>query len=309
MSDIFREIALRMAPKQAELINDFIKSAPIWASIPMSETSDGFKNVFERIISVEAMKKLTGLDSPLPSVNTESTLASVDLSVFGGLMEVGQDKANSFGSPADYFSKHLKTIMPYTAQSYEFATYYNELRPYAENLGNVIDAGGTTANKQTSLVVIRWAAGENTGLYNPQGFGSGKVFESFWMNGGNLYNIAKDGTTVPGYGMFFKNNFGLQLEGSEHCAAIVNIDLTLTDGEYTAMPTPDQIDDAIYSVRGTPANTMILTTNRMVGATRKFERAIGIAPPNEVMAISDWDGIPVIGSYNILDRAESVVTE
>lgn len=307
MSDIFREIALKMAPKQAELINDFVKSAPIWASIPMRETSDGFKNVFERIISVEAMKKLTGLDSPLPSVKTESTLASVDLSVFGGLMEVGQDKANSLGGPAAYFSKHLQTIMPYTAQSYEFATYYNELRPYADRLGNVIDAGGTTANKQTSMVVIRWAAGENTGLYNPQGFGSGKVFESFWMNGGSLYNIAKDGTTVPGYGMFFKNNFGIQLEGSEHCAAIVNIDLTLTDGEYTAMPTPDQIDDAIYSVRGTPADTVILSTYRMIAATRAYERSVSITAPNEVGAISDWGGIPMIGSYNILDRAEAVV--
>ena len=306
MSDIFREIALKMAPTQAALINDFVKAAPIWASIPMRETSDGFKNVFERIISVEAMKKLTGLDSPLPSVKTESSLASVDLSVFGGLMEVGQDKANAFGSAEAYFAKHLETIMPYTAQSYEFATYYNELRPYATKLGNEIDAGGTTANKQTSLVVVRWDAA-NTGLYNPDGFGSGKVFESFWMNGGNLYNIAKNGTTVPGYGMFFKNNFGLQLEGSEHCAAIVNIDLTLTDGEYTAMPTADQIDDAIYSVRGTPADTMILTTNRMVGATKKYERALGITPPNEVMAISDWDGIPIIGSYNILDRAEAVV--
>lgn len=307
MSDIFREIALRMASSQAELINDFVKAAPIWASIPMRETSDGFKNVFEKIISVDAMKKLTGLDAPLPSVTTESSLVSVDLSVFGGMMEVGQDKANALGGAEAYFEKHLQSIMPYTAQAYEFATYYNELRPYATTLGNVIDAGGTTASKQTSMVVVRFDA-QNTGLYNPQGFGSGKVFESFWMNGGNYYNISKDITkTVPGYGMFFKNNFGLQLQGSEHCSAIVNIDLTLTGGEYTAMPTPDQIDDAVYSVRGTPADTMILTTNRMVGATNKYERSIGITPPNEVMAISDWQGIPIIGSYNILDRAEAVV--
>jgi hypothetical protein len=308
MSDTFREIALKMAAKQAALINDFAENALFWAGVPMQPTSDGFKNQFEKVVSIDALKKLTGLDGALTEVAVETSLGSTDLSVFGGKMTCPQDKASALGGKEAYFENRLKQILPYTAQNFETGLYYNELRPYAKRLGQEVSAGGTTANKQYSMICIQFFPGETTGLYNPKGFGDGKVFETFWYNGGNLYDVD---VNVPGYGMFVKSNFGIQLEGDKHCASIVNIDLADDgSGGHLAMPTEIQIDDMLDSVRAMPQNTVILAHPRVIRATAVLKRAVLQMGPNDDSypgALSDWDGIPFVGSYNILKGTEAVV--
>ena len=297
-----------MASSQADLINDFAENALFWAGVPMQPTSDGFKNVFEKVVSIDALKKLTGLDAPLTEVAVETSLGSTDLSVFGGKMTVPQDKANALGGKDAYFEQRLKQILPYTAQNFETSLYYNELRPYAKKLLQEVSAGGTTVDEQYSMVCIQWFPGETTGLYNPEGFGDGKVFETFWYNGGNLYDVAAN---VPGYGMFVKSNFGLQLEGDRHCASIVNIDLGDDgSGGFLAMPTGNQIDDMLDSVRAMPQNTVILAHPRVIRATSVYKRAVLRMGPNDDSypgALSDWDGIPFVGSYNLSKGTEAVV--
>jgi len=310
LENIFRELAIASATKQAKLVNDFIKKAPIWAGVPMQEASHGLKNAFEKLGTVDAFKKLDGLDAPLPSVDVSSTLDYTDLSVFGGKMIVGEDKAKAFGGKEKYFATKLPLVIRQTASSFEKALIYQSLRPYAAELDNQISAGGATADSQYSLVCVKWEPGVTTGLYNPKGFGNGEVFDLMALNGGNLYDVKED---VPGYGMRVKGNFGLQLVDNNG-ASIVNIDLAADatkDSGFKALPTEAMIDDMIYSVEGDMSDTVIMGHPRVLGALAYYKRKALIMSPKDMSypgQISDWGGIPLVGSYNFSFGKEAVVS-
>lgn len=310
LKDLFREVAIKNAKEQGVIVNDFIEEAPIWAGVPMQPASHGMRNVFEKLVSVDSFKKLEGLDSPLPSVNTATTLGFTDLSVFGGIIEGGEDKINEYGSKDAYFGDKLRLVMKQTAASFENALLYQSFRPKAVELGKQIKAGGTTANKQYSLICVKWAPGETTGLYNEKGFGDGKVFVLEAMNGGNRYFVE---TRVPGYGMTAKGNFGLQLEG-DNVASIVNIDLAYDatgEGGFKNLPTEAMIDDLIYSVKGGMNNTVILGHPRALGAISYYKRRSLMMAPGDMSypgQLSDWTGVPMIGSYNFDFGTEAVVS-
>lgn len=309
MENAFRELAIASAQKQKIMVNDFIKKAAIWAGVPMQEASHGSRNVFEELKKVDSLMKLEGLDAPLSAVDTVTDLGYTDLAMFGGLMEVGEDKAQKFNGKEKYFSSKLPLVLRQTASSFEKALIYQSLRPYAKTLGKEIKAGGSTADKQYSLVCVKWSPGETTGLYNPKMFGNGKVFDLAPMNGGNLYYV-KD--KVPGYGVRLKANFGLQLVG-QNGASIVNIDLAADatkDSGFKALPTENQIDDMIYSVEGDMSDTVIYGHPRILGALAYYKRkALKMAPGDMSYPgqISDWAGIPLIGSYNFAFGTEAVV--
>jgi hypothetical protein len=90
----------------------------------------------------------------------------------------------------------------------EKAVFYDNLRPFALDAGNVLDAGSET-DANYCILAVRWVEGETIGLYSTDTFKQGALFNVTPLHNGALYE--HPGTGVLGYGVRYKGYFGMQL--------------------------------------------------------------------------------------------------
>jgi hypothetical protein len=303
LKNLFRELAISQAPKQTVLVDSVTEEAPILATIPMQAASNGFQNVYEDLKEVEGAQ-FVALDEALPTIGMDAELKYVDLSILGGIQEVGEDKALKLGGAGNYFGTKLPTILRETGMNTEQSILYNNIRQYAIDNGKMVSAGGTNSGAMYSMLCVKWVEGETTGLYDETGFGNGKVFDIMPLNGGNAY---KDANQRIVYGQRIKTFIGIQLANPRYVSAIANIDLVAsgsTDTGYTALPTENQIDQMIVDARGNPANTAIYCHPKVLSALNAYKGAsleMGVMDQNFDRRIAMWNGIPIITSYNFLE--------
>jgi hypothetical protein len=313
IKNFFRDVAIAMAKKQTVMIDAVTEEAPILAMLPMQEATHGLRNVYESLKDVDGAQ-LVNLDDELPSINADGTLGYQDLSVLGGIIRVGEDKAVRFGGAVKYFATKMPSILRETGANTETSFIYNNLRPYAKANSREQKAGGSTATSQYSILAVKWVPGETTGLYDPAGFGNGKVFDILPVNGGNVYEFTDTDTKKKlVFGQRIKTYIALQLANPRHVASIVNVELTAdatTDTGYKALPTEAMMRQLIRSVRGTAGNTFIYCHPAVKDALGAYKgSALQMTPLNDDhnTVVSMWDGIPIITSYNFNDGTEAVV--
>lgn len=312
LTNFFRDVAIAMATKQTKMIDAVTEEAPILAMLPMQEASHGLRNVYETLKDVDGAQ-LVNLDDELPSINADGTLEYQDLSVLGGIIRVGEDKAKRFGGAANYFATKMPSILRETGADTETSFIYNNLRPYAKANSREQDAGGTTATSQYSMLCVKWVEGETTGLYDPAGFGNGKVFDITPVNGGNVYEYSDGTTNRLVYGQRMKTYLALQLANERNVSSIVNIELTADDTTatgYAALPTEAMINKAIRDARGNPANTFLYCHPAVLDALQVYKSgALQMLPAdsNFNTAIASWNGIRFVTSYNFTAGTEAVV--
>ncbi len=306
LKNFFYDLAISQAKKQTVMVDAVTEEAPIIRQLPMEPASHGLWNVYEEVNQIDGAD-LVDLDAPLPEINSEGELKQIDLSVLGGTIKVGEDKARRYGSARNYFASKMPTILRQTGSDTETSIIYNNLRAYAAAAGKLQDAGGVD-NVNYSMIAVSWVSGEMTGLYDPEGFGNGKVFDMTMLNGGNVYEDA-DGRLI--YGMRIKNYIGLQLVNERYISAIVNIDLTDLAGAYTALPTERQVSDMIEDARGRGERTLIYCHPKVLTAlgVEYKNSQLRMAPDNEDYntQVSRWDGIRFLESYNFEDGTETNV--
>lgn len=315
----FREIAIDLAPKQPQLVDYLLEEAPALELVPFFPTTDGMNHVFEELEDVVG-NGLVDADAPLPSVTARTGLKQTALSVLGGRMEIGEDKAKQMGGAGVAFQKRLPQVLKKTGKDTEQSVIYNNLRATAIETRNsgvitgsadhAIDAGGIGAVNY-SIVVVKYEEGQLGGLYNPDGFGRGMLFDMEPINGGSLYDL-RDNPGVLGYGMRLKSYFGMLMANPRNVASIVNVDLDLDGGEFKALPTAAMIDDAIDAVRGmNNGNTVMYMHPTLAARLRVYKENIlqmQIQERNLDRQLEAWNGIPIITTYNMLKRAEPRVT-
>jgi hypothetical protein len=312
-NNFFRDVGILMAKKQEHEIDAVTEEAPILAQLPMQEASHGIRNVYEELLEVDGAQ-LVNLDDELPTIGSEGTLGYQDLGVLGGIIRVGEDKANKFGGAAAYFAKKMPSILRQTGADTEKSLIYNTMRPYAKANGREQNAGGATVGGQNSMVCVKWVEGETIGLFDAQGFGDGKVFDMLPLNGGNAYEFTDtDSKTKVGYGERIKAYFALQLSNPRNVSSIVNIDLAAdatTDTGYKALPTEGQINRMIRDARGNPANTLIYCHPAVLDAIGVYKSgALQMVPSDNAYSnvVATWNGIRFVTSYNFDDGTEAVV--
>jgi hypothetical protein len=314
IKNFFRDLGIKMAPKQAHEVDYVTEEAPLLAGLPMQPASNGLRNVHEEIKDIDGAQ-LVNLDDELPSINSEGTLGYQDLSVLGGIIRVGEDKARKMGGPAAYFASKMPSILRQTGADTEKSLIYNNIRPYAKANSREQDAGGTTADSQYSMVCVKWVDGETTGLYDSDGFGNGKVFDMQAVAGGNVYEYTDpaDSKSKLVYGERIKAYFALLLANPRNVSSIVNIELTAddtTDTGFKALPTEAQIDDMILQARGNPANTKIYCHPKVLNALKVYSgSALQMTPADDDYnrTITRWDGIEIIPTFNFDEGTEAVV--
>lgn len=313
IKNFFRDVGILNAKKQTVMIDAVTEEAPILATLPMEPASHGLRNVYESLKDVDGAQ-LINLDDELPSINAEGTLEFQDLSVLGGIIRVGEDKARKFGTAQSYFAKKMPSILRETGANTETSFIYNNFRPFAKANSREQKAGGSTASTQYSIICVKWTPGEVTGLYDTEGFGNGKVFDILPVNGGNVYEYTDtDSKSKLVFGQRIKTYIALQLANSRYVSSIVNVELTAdatTDTGYKALPTEAMMSQMIRDARATPGNSFIYCHPAVKDALGAYKgSALEMVPldsdRNDMVA--SWNGIPIITSYNFKDGTEAVV--
>jgi len=305
VNNIYRDIALANATTQTELVDNLLEEAPILAQIPMQPSTHGFQNVFEEITNV-AGAGLIDIDGELPSIGSDGKLNQTDLSILGGTMFVGEDKAQKMGGKERYFASKLPSILSKTGMDVELSILYNNIRAYALENDKKINAGGSS-DTNYSILAVTWKTGEITGLYDPTGYGNGKVFDMKPVNGGTLYEATIDGKKVLGYGMRIKSTIGMQLANPRYVSSIVNVDV---DSATQKIPTEAQLDELLLDCRA-GANTVLYMHPRVLTAlyTYKGDQLQMMGSDTDLnRVIASWNGTPIVTSYNFLAGTEADVS-
>ena len=142
-------------------------------------------------------------------------------------------------------------------------------------------------------------------LYNDKTLSNGKLFEQLVLNGGAEYEVEAGGKKFIGKMIASYMQFGLQLADSRLVGALVNIEPTANASDrdkIDGLPTANQMDDLLSGVRA-GANTVIYChptlAKKMATKFQLAQRQVGNGENSIRYALYDWQGIPVITSYNI----------
>lgn len=304
---IFRELSVNSSDAQRPMVDALLEEAPVMAGLPMMASTHGLFNVYEELLETGSAGAVD-LDEALPEVATESKLQQVDLKVLGAIMTVGEDKAKKYGGAAKYFANNYGPVLKKTGSDMEKALVYNTFRAAAianHSAGDprLINAGGS-GNANFSAVAVHYAPNEVVGLYDPTGFGNGKVFDISMINDGALY-LDKNGRLV--YGVRLKSYFGVQVANKRYVSAIVNADYASgTPKPVTAM----MMDSLIENCRGRPENTIIYMHPSLL--TKLQDLKGGLMQVTERTKDIDrtflsWNGVEIVTTYNMLRGTEATV--
>lgn len=293
-----QEIAVHLAKKQPHQVENLTEEAPILREIKFEPASHGMWNAYEEVSGIQGVG-FVDFDSPLQEVDVQSKLKKIDLSILGGEMFVGEDKAQQFGGAAAYFARKTPTILKEAGQQAEKNLIYKNVIPYAIDNGLAQDAGGSS--NCFSMVVVRPVSGEVCGLYNPKGFTSGTMLNVKPINGGELYKNPKG---ILGYGLRLKSYFGYQLANTKAVGAIVNI-------TKSNLPTATQINDMLLNARADGKTKIWCHPRLLQMISEKYKAEImktRVGDQNMNRMITDWNGVPFITSFNFEDGTESQYT-
>jgi len=308
IKNTFREIAIANSPKQPTMVDALLEESPILGSMPFAPTSNGLQHIYEETVAVTGAG-MVEMDEALPKVDATGKLETIDVSILGGEIEVGQDKAKQFGGVGPYIASKMPLILKKSGADAESSILYNTIRAYA--LGNdsgltgehAFNAGGTADNNY-SILAVKWSPGEIQGLYDPSGFGQGVLMEQFAINGGNLY---KDDTGRLVYGMAMKSYIGMQMANPRYVSTIVNIDI-----DDSKLPTKGELDSLIESVRGQQGGSTVLYMHPKVLTALYEYKADGLnmftSDKDVNRVFSYWNGVPIQTSYNFLKGNEPLVS-
>lgn len=305
VKNIYRDIALQEAKAQSVMIDQFLEEAPIVAMMPMEASTHGLSNLFEEVSSVTGAG-MVDIDDELPTVDAQTELKQTDLSILGGTMFVGEDKAKKLGGAAAYFAKKEALILRKTGEDVEKAIIYNNIRAYSITEGKAESAGGSS-NINYSILAVTWTPGEITGLYDPNGFGNGKVFDIMPINGGAVYEKLINGKNILGYGVRLKSYLGIQLANKRYVSSIVNIDL---DSGTPKPPTERMMDNVLLQARANSSTVLYMHPRVLTELFNyKASRLQMVVNNNDVnRTVAYWNGTPIVTSYNFLDALEANVT-
>lgn len=309
LQNVFREIAIEQATKQTTLVNNLLEEAPIVGAMPSEPATHGLHNVYEEITSVTGASQVD-VDGELGDVDATTELKQTDLSILGGVIFVGEDKARKFGGAAAYFGKKMPLILRKTGEDLEKAVIYNNLRAYAIAQSKASSAGGS-GSANYSILAVTWTPGELTGLYDPNGLGNGTMFDIEALNGGDLYErtMTVDGVSkkIVGYGARVKSYLGIQLANPRYISTLVNIDL---DNATPKPPTAAMMDKLLLDCRQNTSTVLYMHPRVLTYLyTYKDARLQMNTAQNDVnRVVAFWNGTPIISSYNFTNGTEATVS-
>jgi hypothetical protein len=322
VKNTFREITIKNAQKQMELVDSVLENAPILSLMPVQPTSSGLQHLYEELLDVEG-PGLVDLDDELPEITSNTKIGTANMQLIGGKVKVGQDKVRQLGmTPQAYFAQKIGPALKESAMRTEKGMLYNHMRAFAINTRNedkiagaernAISAGGSGSTNY-SIISVRWEPGQFYGLYNPKGYGQGYMFNMELLYDGALGNIKVGDKEIPGYEMVVKADFGILTANPRNASTIVNIDVSDADPDNWSIPTSYQIDDMLHAIRANSGGSSMIYCHPKVKSTVfskfKIDKVEMVLGDTDIRFMVDaWDGIPIITSWNFMEGDEAAVT-
>lgn len=313
MKDTLKNLNALLEPRQQGIINRLTEENPILDSIPVRAASHGIYNVYATASDVTPMQE-TDFDDELPTVGISFELGRTKLGKIGGKLPIPQDAAIEVGGYPAYAEARMPTIIAKSGNEQEYRIFYKGFLKSAIANGKAVSVGGTTPNKQYSLVAVTYDEDSTVGLYNPKTLSTGKIFEQLVLNGGNVGLIDVGGKSILGKIMVAYMQFGLQLADPRLVGALVNIEPTANVSDrdkIDGLPTAAQMDDLLAGVRA-GANTVIYAhpalAKKMASKFQLPQRQVANGESSVRYALFDWQGIPFVTSYNLGWGNEAVIS-
>lgn len=291
------EIAKNYANKQPLLVDSLTEDAPVLKRLKWQQSTHGLWHLAEEVTEINGAG-FVQLDAPLPDMSVETSLKKVDLSIMGGKLFVGEDKATQYGGKDKYLADKLPKLYADSGMNAEKSILYNKIRAAAITYGCAINAGGAGY----SLLCVRMKAGENGGLYDPKMFKQGTLLETVQLQGGNLYTNEKG---IVGWGWRSKSYFGWQVMVKDANAAVVNID---KNHALTETMLDDLLEKAKFDKSG---DVLLIAHSHLRPTFSAFKRSklqITSSEKGIDVQVDDYNGIPIIYTRNMLAGTESAVT-
>lgn len=300
------QVAGEYAKKQDHQVNYLLEDTDVLDSMKFEPASHTLWNVYEEITEVSG-GGFVDMDSPLGAVDVKSQIKKFDLGILGGTRFVGQDKVLAItgnGGPsgaASFFAKNERVIIKNFGVTAEIDIIYNNFRAFALDSGQKLNAGGT-GNANYCLLAVRYEPGECGGLYSPDAMGPREMFQTDPLSDGKLY--VDPTTKVSGYGMQYKGYYGVQLANYKCVAGIFNI-------TETNKPTGMQVDDLLNLVRA-KKNTYLYchpkVNNILADVGKGSAYRMTTDQKGVDRRISEWNGVPIVTSFNFYNASETLVT-
>lgn len=306
MANFITDVARELSKSQETLVDNLTEQTPLMDLIPFEKTTHGLSHAYESLEDVTE-GSFIDIDGDVPDVGIEKALKKTDLSVLAGKDTAGIDKVNSYGGHAAYIEKRLPTVLRHTGMKVDAEFYYNVFQQTAIDVGNAQQpAVPSTGSQGYSMTAIRFESGVCTGLYDAGGFGNGK----------NLVEAGKIGSEAdplwvgnqPKLGYHIRGYLGALVASSKNVATVVNIDIANIGADSTM---PGIIDEMLLQVRSGMGNTVIVMHPRLKNKLHAFKGdklQINVNDPDYKRAIDLWEGVPIIGNYNLLEGTEGLVT-
>jgi hypothetical protein len=284
-----------------DAIDLVIKKAPIMASMPLENSSDGLDDVYEVVKEVDEIPQ-TDLDSPVPEIDLDTDVEQLSLMSFAGKIIAGLDKLKKLKKGmGDYITDRIPKHTQRTMESME-KTWINMARAfcvqnYATDPTRVIDDAGSN-NTNFSIIAVDWTVGETTGLVNEDGFGTGKIFEEIplWLGG-----VGESSDGVPIQGVLLKNYIGFKFANPLNVGAIINIDIAAT-------PSEEQLGDLIDDTNATALYMHPYMARRIGIALGLASMEYRFGDTDLVQSFLTIDGIPIITSRQFPRGTEANIT-
>ena len=309
-----KEIGMLYAKKQPQQVEYLTEDAPFLAAMPFEAASHGYWNAYEEVTSITG-PTVVQMDGPLPTIDVSSDLKKVDLDLFGGAIERGEDAVAVFGGFAAYLAKKEQLIMRQFGQDAEVRLLYRYFRDFAIKNGTansklLYKGTNAVANTAWSILAVRFLPSVTTGLFNPKGFGQGSMMNYAPINGGNLY---KNSAGVLVYGGRYKSNIGVQIASPKTVGAMVNLDLTFNTGDFGTSKLPqtlDRMENMLSDIRAKPSDTMLVMHQRVKnGLYNAKTDKLQMTPMDKDLnrMVETFNGIPIMTTFNMLEGTEAIV--
>lgn len=289
-----RELATLKAKKQPKQVDYITQNAPILDTIDFFPSTHGLQHAYEKLTEVVG-GKLVGVDEALPEAKMETTLNWQELGILGFKLKAGVDKVKiiSGGSFPAYIARRLPVVISKTSMDSEKSLIYDLLMPFAVKNKKVINANAGAAGKTTfRIIAVRWEDEQLCGLYDPNGFGQGAMFDTMYLSNGSPY---EDSDHKDVYGASFKSYLGFLIANPQNISMIANIS---EDYKPTAAMVDDMLDDCMANRTG---KTFIFghpRALRMINDLKESRLTMDPGNMHYSRRIGDWDGIDLVPSYN-----------
>lgn len=312
MKNTIQDLNVFLSKSQNGILDALTNENPLLASIPVKAATHGIYNVYTSVKDIDELAEVD-FDAELPAVGVSFELGQANLAKIGGTLPIPQDAANLMGGYDQYANGRIPKIIAKAGNAHEARLYYNGFMKYALQNGKVINGGGTTANKQFSMIAVHFDSDSVTGLYNGTSVNNGKLFTIQALNGGADHKVSALNGAI-GRELAIYLHYGLQLADPRYVKAIVNIEAkanTTDRDKIDGLPTGMMMDDLINDVQGNPANTVIycapIVLRYMANKFNLQNRTVIDSQSDIRYDIVRWNGIPFVASYNIFNGTEAVV--